>query len=133
SPIQILGLVEAAGLEVDYLWLTQMDEQTWPPRSAANPLLPSQLQQQHAMPRASSAGELTYAQNLTQRLLSSATHLIFSYAKQGQNEELQASPLIKHFPVINELQLADVYNTSSEQLDVLTDDAVEPLSAERAT
>lgn len=132
SPIQILGLLEAAGLEFDYLWLTQMDEQTWPPRSAANPLLPSQLQQQHAMPRASSAGELQYAQNLTQRLLSSAKHLIFSYAKQGQSEELQASPLIKHFPVINELQLADVYNTSSEHLDVLTDDAVEPLPAEHA-
>lgn len=127
SPIQVLGLLEAAGLHFDYLWLAQMDELRWPPAPAPNPLLPLKLQIEKNMPRASQAGELTYAQNLMQRLLHSADHVIFSHARQGQNEELQASPLVQHFPVLEKLPQAALHTEATATLEEIKNDAIAAL------
>lgn len=132
SPIQVLGLLEAAGMHFDYLWLAQMDELHWPPAPAPNPLLPLALQIQQAMPRASHEGELAYAQALMRTLRQNCGEIIFSWALQGQNEELQASPLVQDVAVTTHLELIDAPLCEPAQLEEITDDQANPLEKQYA-
>lgn len=98
SPVQILGLLEAAGMEFDHLWVMQMDEKRWPMPPDPNPFLPYKLQYEKNMPRASSKAELVYAKHFTQRLATSAEEVIFSYTQFEGDCPMQASSLISHYP-----------------------------------
>ncbi len=112
SPIQILGLLEAAGQQFDCCWVLQMDNRHWPPAPTPNPLLPTWLQRERGMPHASAERELQFAQRLTERLAHSAKTVFFSYAHMEDNQSLEPSPLIKHFPRLNTegVQLAEPIN-----------------------
>lgn len=98
SPIQILGLLEAAGLPCDALWLMNMDDATWPAAPAPNPLIPLPLQVAHGLPQSTPSRELDYARRLTQRFHQSAKQLVFSHAKQRDDQELSPSPLTANLP-----------------------------------
>ena len=95
SPIQILGALEAAGLQFSHLWVMGLSDAQWPPVPAPNPLLPLQLQREHQMPHASATRELEIAQGLTQRYRQSARQIIFSSAHSDGETELRASALIR--------------------------------------
>jgi len=95
SPIQILGALEAAGLQFSHLWVMGLSDTQWPPAPAPNPLLPLQLQRDYQMPHASVARELEIAQGLTQRYRQSAQHVIFSSAHNDGDSELRPSTLIR--------------------------------------
>lgn len=99
SPIQILGLLEGAGLRFSHLWIMGMNEAQWPPAAAPNPLLPAAWQRELNMPRSSHSRELAYAQRLTQHFACSANEVIFSYCSQdADGETLAPSPLIATYP-----------------------------------
>lgn len=96
SPVQILGVLEAAGLPFDRLWFMNLDDETWPPPANPNPLLPIELQVRHQLPQSSAERELAYASQLTKRLTSSANHVVFSHARLQDDKVLAHSPLINH-------------------------------------
>lgn len=98
SQVQILGSLEAAGMQFDALWLLGMDDQTWPAAPNPNPLLPTQLQRELAMPHASAERELIFAQQLTERLRQSAPQIIVSHARMAGDREQRPSPLIRDIP-----------------------------------
>lgn len=99
SPVQVLGLLEAAGQPFDYLWVTGLDDRVWPEPSKPNPLLPVDLQRQWRMPRASVERELELARRLTQRLSTSASVVIFSSPMLEGDQPLRPSPLLEAFPL----------------------------------
>ena len=99
SPIQILGALEAAGLQFSHLWAMGLNDSQWPPAPAPNPLLPLQLQREHQMPHASATRELEIAQGLTQRYRQSAHEVILSSAHTNAETELRASALIRDIPL----------------------------------
>ncbi|MBX9586890.1 MAG: PD-(D/E)XK nuclease family protein [Gammaproteobacteria bacterium] len=107
APIQVLGLLEASGLFFDKVWITSMNDDTWPRPSSPNPFLPVQLQRKVGVPRSSSTHELEYAQRIMQRLSHSTSHLIASYSLQKTEEqrELSPSPLILNFTETSLTQL----------------------------
>jgi ATP-dependent helicase/nuclease subunit B len=94
APVQVLGLMEAAGLEFDRLWVMGLDDETWPPSPRPNPFLPFALQRKERMPHASAERELEFAHHLTERLLNSAPEVVFSHAENFGDEERRPSPLI---------------------------------------
>ncbi|MDM3870159.1 PD-(D/E)XK nuclease family protein [Porticoccus sp. W117] len=98
SPLQILGLLEGAGLRFDHLWMMAMDDRQWPPPPEPNPLLPIALQRQHNMPRASAERELELAQKLLVTYQSRAAKLLFSHSQFDGDVALSASGLIAHIP-----------------------------------
>ncbi len=98
SPVQILGLLEAAGLAFDHLWIMQMDDQHWPMPCNPNPFLPTNLQAKFDMPKSSADGELRYAQALTEQFCRSAEKVIFSYSKTDEDREKNLSPILNHLP-----------------------------------
>lgn len=97
SPLQILGLLEAEGLEFDRLWVMNLDASRWPQPPAPNPFLPLALQVAARMPRASAAGELEYARRLTAVLQTSADEVVFSWPRAEAESQLRVSPLIRQF------------------------------------
>jgi probable DNA repair protein len=99
SNVQILGVLEAAGLNFDYLWISGMDDSCWPSQPKPNPFIPKKLQRELKMPHASAERELEYCQTMTQQFMQSAPHVIFSYAKNQDKTILQPSPLIRALPL----------------------------------
>jgi ATP-dependent helicase/nuclease subunit B len=117
EPIQILGLLEASGLEFDALWVMGMTDTCLPASPKLSPFIPYQLQKKYSMPHSSAEKELAYASRQVKRLAASSPECIFSYAKLNADEESQASPLITHFPV-SEIKLkakTDNKKTNIEQ------------------
>ncbi len=93
-PIQVLGVLEAAGMQFDHLWIMGLTDEVWPPPPRPNPLLPAALQRRHAVPHASAERELEFAQRVTARLLTSAPDIVVSHARRDGERDLRVSPLI---------------------------------------
>jgi len=93
--IQILGILETAGLNFEYLWVMGLDDVSWPPAAKPNPFIPYSLQRKLGLPHASSQRELHFAQLNTKRLLHSANNVIFSYPQQQDDKALRPSNLIQ--------------------------------------
>lgn len=111
APVQVLGLLEAAGLPFDALWLTGLDHQTWPAAPKPNPFIPKRLQREKNMPHATSERELLYCQYLMNQFLQKSPLVYFSYAKIKEDSERELSGLIKSYDTmtIDELRLAPLH------------------------
>jgi len=97
SPIQILGILEGAGLAFSHCWVMGMNQRDWPPAAQPNPLLPLDMQRTLGMPHADAERELQYAERLTAGYQQSAGEVIFSYSQQDAGTPLQLSALIEGF------------------------------------
>ncbi len=98
AQVQIMGIMEAGGMEFAHLWLAGMSDEQWPPAPRPNPFLPHALQRRHEMPGASAKHTLEYAAIVTRRLLSSAARIVISYPLQRGEQPLKLSPLFAHAP-----------------------------------
>ncbi|MBF0427077.1 MAG: PD-(D/E)XK nuclease family protein, partial [Magnetococcales bacterium] len=98
APVQILGILEAAGEPFTALWLLGLAGDLWPAPPAPNPFLPLAWQRQRNVPRATAAGELEFAGRLTGRLLSSAPQVVVSHARMAEDLPQRPSPLFAHLP-----------------------------------
>ena len=107
-PIQIMGMLEATGLQFDHLLVLGMTDDLWPGKPSPNPFLPLKLQRDKKMPHATAEAELIFARKMTSRLLQSAPEIIFSYPMQEADQELRPSPLIKIFPEKSDLEISQV-------------------------
>ncbi len=100
SPVQVLGVLEAAGMLFDHVWVMNLDNDHWPPAPKPNALIPLALQKQLNMPRSSAERELNLAKSLTQRFCFSAKEVVFSSATHDGDKDLSVSPLIEAIPFI---------------------------------
>lgn len=109
TAVQVLGLLEAAGLSFDYLWVMGLDDTAWPAQPSPNPFIPLRLQKQLNMPNASAERELTYCKKLTEQFIASSQSVFFSYSLQDDKSMQRPSALIKHLPKAHyhELTLGD--------------------------
>jgi len=128
TPIQILGLLEAAGLPFDYLWVAGLDDISFPPQARPNPFIPRQIQRELQMPHASADRELDFCRTIIQQFIECTAQVIFSHAEKDDELELQASPLIRDFTEIsvNDLQLKQYFNPArkiffTREIECLTD------------
>jgi len=98
SPIQILGVLEGAGLRFSHCWVMGLHRKAWPPAPAPNALLPIALQREYQMPHASVERELQFAESLTQGYRQCADHIVFSSASHDDESAQQPSALISDIP-----------------------------------
>jgi probable DNA repair protein len=98
APVQVLGLLEASGLDFDSLWVMGLDDESWPPSPRPNPFLPLELQRTRGLPHASAERELEFARRLTERFAASAGNVVFSHPLNAGDEKRRASPLLQAFP-----------------------------------
>ncbi len=93
APVQVMGMLEAAGLRFDHLWIMGLHDDALPAPANPNPFLPSALQRQHNLPHSSAARELDFAGTMLDRLLRSAPHVVLSYPERDGDRALAPSPL----------------------------------------
>ena len=101
--LQVLGLLEASGLDFDGLWVMGMQDSAWPPPARPNPLLPAEAQRKAGAPNASASIQLAFAQQLHAMLLTAAPEVVFSWSRMAGASELNPSPLIPHTPADHHL------------------------------
>jgi ATP-dependent helicase/nuclease subunit B len=94
APIQIVGPAESAGLNADAIWFLGASESAWPAAGSMHPLLPLQVQRQHAMPHATPQLDWDLAHTITSRLLASAPDVHFSFPRHLDELESRASRLV---------------------------------------
>jgi probable DNA repair protein len=94
APVQVMGMLEAAGLRFDHLWIMGLHDDALPAAANPNPFIPSALQRQHNLPHCAAARELEYAGALMERLLESAPDVVLSYPEREGDRTLAPSPLV---------------------------------------
>jgi ATP-dependent helicase/nuclease subunit B len=98
APIQIMGVLEASGLDFDALWLAGFSAEAWPPAPNPNPFLPLAWQRARNTPRSSAAGALAYARALSDDFAQAANEVVASHARAIDEAPQVASPLFAHWP-----------------------------------
>jgi len=96
--IQVLGVLESAGLAFDALWVMGMNDDLWPPAPRPNPLLPAEALRAAGAAHASAEVELDFARRVHARLLAAAPEIHFSYALADGSRTLRPSPLLAGLP-----------------------------------
>lgn len=97
--VSLMGILEAAGLEFDHVWVTGMDSGRWPPTAHPLTLVPTRLQRDYGMPDSSPADTLAFARRVMQRLAASAPEVRFSWPRNSGDTPQTASRLLHELPV----------------------------------
>jgi ATP-dependent helicase/nuclease subunit B len=98
TPIQVLGLLESAGLEFDHLWVSGLTDEAWPLKANPNPFLPLALQRKAGIPEASAETSLALDRRITEGWKQAAQEVVFSFYSKEQDREVAPSPLIADVP-----------------------------------
>jgi probable DNA repair protein len=104
-PIQVLGVLESAGLEFDHLWVMGLTDEAWPIPARSNPFIPVALQRLAGVPESSAAAALELDRRITQGWLKAAGEVVFSHPLREEDRDLVPSPLIR-----------EVYESKLEEL-----------------
>lgn len=107
EPVQVLGVLEAAGVQFSHCWLMGLHDGVWPPAPSPNPFLPITLQRRLNMPHASAERELAYAEQVSQRLFTAAPEVIVSYPLREGDSDLRPSPLLAGKPSLQQATWLD--------------------------
>jgi ATP-dependent helicase/nuclease subunit B len=98
EPVQVLGVLEAAGVRFSHCWVMGLHDGVWPPSPSPNPFLPITLQRRLNMSHASAERELAYAEQVSRRLFAAAPEVIVSYPRREGDSDLRPSPMIAEAP-----------------------------------
>jgi len=133
APVQILGLLEAAGLAFDCAWLAGFDAQRWPGTAAPNPLLPLRWQQARRVPRAHPEVVIEQACAITGALQRIAPEIVVSHATTIDDAPSVVSPLFADWPPLDDalpsapLRITDLM--PGAPMDSVTEPSAPPLAA----
>ncbi len=94
APVQVLGILESAGMAFDCLWVSGLTDEAWPLKARPNPFLPIALQKQAGIPEASAEGSLALDRRITEQWLAAAPELVVSSYEKDGDRELACSPLV---------------------------------------
>jgi probable DNA repair protein len=98
APIQVLGILESAGLEFDALWVSGLTDEAWPLHANPNPFVPVALQKKAGIPEATPEATLERAKRITQGWFEAAPEVVVSHPAHEEDRDLIASPLISGVP-----------------------------------
>lgn len=105
--VQLLGPLEAAGMEFDRLWVSGLSAANWPPPGRPSALLSRRLQGSYGMPDADPDDTLAYAERVLTRLFGSATQVRGSFAVTDGDAEQTASGMLDKRSVSSEANARD--------------------------
>ena len=94
-PIQIMGILEASGLEFDHVWIMGVHEDAFPHQPSPNPFVPLLPHERDKIPHFTPERELSFAKIILKRLLSSSSNIEVSYPERVDEKEKKISRLFK--------------------------------------
>jgi probable DNA repair protein len=98
APIQVLGVLESAGLEFDCLWVSGLTDEAWPLHASPNPFIPPALQKKAGIPEASPEATLERGKRITEGWFGAAPEVVVSYPAHEEDRPLLCSSLISGVP-----------------------------------
>jgi len=98
APVQILGVLESAGIAFDHLWVMGLTDDAWPIHPRPNPFLPLEAQRQTKVPEASIEATLALDAAITRGWLGAAREVVLSHAEAEGERKLLPSPLLRDLP-----------------------------------
>ena len=126
-PVQVMGVLEASGMQFSHLWVTGMSDDAWPAPLRLNPFLPYEVQRRFGLPGSIAEYELERAQRIAQRLINSAEHVVVSFPRQSDEQVLQLSPIYQNLPYSTRpteyVGLTKFIQRSAPSLDTINDRA----------
>src|SRR5437879_5992750 len=93
APIQVLGVLESAGLRFDCLWVSGLTDEAWPLAARPTPFIPIALQKKAGIPQASAESSLAFGRRITEEWSRSAKEVVFSWPGKEEDRDLAPSPL----------------------------------------
>lgn len=129
SPIQIMGLLEAAGLAFDCVWVSGLTEDCLPQKTRPSAFIPLTLQREKRMPYALPDREFELAEKTLGRLCNAATVCVLSYPGQTEDKPNRPSPLLKGIPFCEAFSTPPALSASSV-LETVTEDYLVPVQTE---
>lgn len=106
APIQVLGILESAGLAFDHLWVSGLTEEEWPLPARPHPLIAPALQRKAGIAQATPEQALEVDRALTRSWCGAAPEVILSCARADGDRELLPSGLIVEWPEVPPAALA---------------------------
>jgi probable DNA repair protein len=136
APVQILGVLESAGIEFDHLWVMGLTDDAWPIHPRPNPLLPLDAQTKARVPEASIEAALALDAAITRGWLAAAREVVLSHPQAEGERKLQPSPLLRdlaqaEFALPAYPRHRDLIHAAA-RIESLEDAAAPPLAAEAA-
>jgi probable DNA repair protein len=98
APVQILGVLESAGMEFDHLWVMGLSDDAWPIHPRPNPFLPLEAQRKARVPEASIEATLALDAAITRGWLGAAREVVLSHPQAEGERKLLPSPLLRDLP-----------------------------------
>ncbi|HEX7438810.1 MAG TPA: hypothetical protein VF319_01835, partial [Caldimonas sp.] len=98
APVQILGVLESAGIAFDHLWVMGLTDDAWPIHPRPNPFLPLDAQRQAQVPEASIEATLALDAAITRGWLGAAREVVLSHPQAEGETKLLPSPLLRDLP-----------------------------------
>jgi ATP-dependent helicase/nuclease subunit B len=134
SPVQVVGLLEAAGLHFRHLWVMGMHDGALPAPCRPNPFLPVALQIAAGMPHADADRELAFARRVFARLSAAGERIVFSHPRREGDAERLPSPFIRELPAADlpappSRSPALLFQQKAPPAETLVDAAGPPLAA----
>jgi len=95
APVQILGVLESAGMAFDHLWVMGLSDEAWPIHPRPNPFLPLAAQRKARVPEASLEATLALDAAITRGWLAAAREVVLSHPQADGERKLLPSPLLR--------------------------------------
>jgi len=89
-PIEVMGVLEAAGIRFDAVWFGNLIEKHWPPQLNPSPFLPKSIQETAGIHQSSIKLNAQFAGRIQKRLLGDCTRITFS--RYCYDKEIQLFP-----------------------------------------
>ncbi len=136
-PVEVLGILEAAGMEFDSVWILGAHEDALPEEVSPNPFLPYEEQKRAGLPRSTPERTLQFARLVLERIKRSAPLVVASYPRMVDGKELRPSPLlgvegaglIKDPPCTTGHSLGQSVQSTGAGIEVFVDNMRVPLEA----
>ncbi len=124
--IEIMGILESAGMQFDAVWFGNLNEKEWPPRLNKNPFIPAALQSEAGYFKADFDLNRNYAGGLQRQLTHQRREIVFSRPRFEEEVEQSPSPLVSWSTASSdaappEPSLFDYYQRHKPLLEVFED------------
>ena len=99
APVQVLGVLESAGLAFDALWVSGLTDEAWPLAARPSPFIAPALQKKAGIPEASAEATLARGRRITEGWLAAAPEVVVSHPAWDKDRELVVSLLVSHIAI----------------------------------
>jgi ATP-dependent helicase/nuclease subunit B len=115
QPIQVLGMLEGAGMSFDATWIAGYNDTAMPTPPQSNPFIPITLQAKHAIPHSTAEREFSFCKRMTEQFLTHHHSITFSYSLFCNGNEQRISQLIADLGpvIISEVEHHSITPTTS--------------------